>query len=91
MKSFSGSKKTNPNKANPSTPRSGSGQAWLRACPELVEATGFKRGGYAALRSAYKKTLFFALNLVKWTLGNVRQCNLPDTGYKIRNPNLFAI
>jgi len=57
MKSFSGSKKTNPNKANPST----------------LLRTGFKRGGYAALRSAYKKTLFFSLNLVEWTLGQLRK------------------
>ena len=63
MKSFSGSEKTNPNKAN------------------------FKRGGYAALRSSYKKTLLFALNLVKWTLGDMRQrqlgCSMLDAGYLI--------
>jgi len=65
IKAVADAGKTNPNKANPSSR--------LRACPELVEGTGFKRGGYAALRSAYKKTLLFALNLVKWTPGNVRQ------------------
>jgi len=68
MKSFSGSKKTNPNKANPPT--------LFRACPEPVEGTGFKQGGYAALRSTYKKTLVFAINLVQWTLGQMRKSEI---------------
>jgi len=32
-----------------------------------------KRSGYAALRSACKNTLLFTHNLVKWTLGDLRQ------------------
>jgi hypothetical protein len=74
MKSFSGSQKTNPNKANPST--------WLRACPEVVEGAGFKRGGYAALRSAYKKTLFSALDLIEWTLGDVGKSKIKNQSAK---------
>jgi hypothetical protein len=37
---------------------------------------------WAALRSTYKKTLLFTLNLVKWTLGEMRksQIEILDTG-----------
>jgi len=64
MKSFSGHKKTNP------ILRLSSGQVFRLGSGR--DKANFKRGGYAALRSAYKKSLFFAPDLVKWTLGYAR-------------------
>ena len=42
----------------------------------------FKQGAYATLRSTYKKSMFFKLNLVEWTLGQIRKFEIRSTKYE---------
>ena len=46
--------------------------------------TCFKRGGHAALLSADKKHCIFKLNLLKWTLGSIRQKPMPTASIENR-------
>jgi len=48
----------------------------------MKNKANFKQGAYATLRSTYKKSMFFKLNLVEWTLGQIRKFEIRSTKYE---------